>query len=257
MCSIINIILSFWFGTSVFYFEIFWDIKAKSNNMMKNDTSFCLIILLRVPQFLLPWWSAQLLLPDCSFFEPRRWSAQLLLPDCSFFDQLSSFFRIAPSSSRSAPSSELLILRSAQLLLPDCSFFDQLSFFFRIAHSSISSAPSSGLLLLRAAPVISSAPSSGLLLLRSAQLLLPDCSFFEPRVGEFRGDDNTGWEERPNYGTWASTSLVEIDIYSGNSLFRILSGRSRRKIPAAATTSKEGSRHANYPIPTRGGSDNT
>ncbi len=27
--------------------------------------------------------------------------------------------------------------------------------------------------------------------------------------------------------------------------------------PAAATTSKEGSRHANYPIPTRGGSDNT
>jgi hypothetical protein len=56
---------------------------------------------------------------------------------------------------------------------------------------------------------------------------------------------------------WASTSLVEIDIYSGNSLFRILSGRSRRKIPAAATTSKKGSRHANYPIPTRGGSDNT
>ncbi len=26
---------------------------------------------------------------------------------------------------------------------------------------------------------------------------------------------------------------------------------------AAATTSKEGSRHANYPISTRGGSDNT
>ncbi len=103
-------------------------------------------------------------------------SAQLLLPDCSFFDQLSSFFRIALSSISSAPSSGLLVLRSAQLLLraaqlllPDCSFFEPLSSFFRIAPSSSRSAPSSGLLLLRA-----------------AQLLLPDCSFFDQLSSFFR-----------------------------------------------------------------------